>query len=305
MANTIRNALTAAALAAAGVLCAEPAPSVPDSAAAPDSAFLPPLEASVEVRMSPTSPRAGEPFDVVLVLRWEGPEMLLAAPRGWSSFDALEPVGRSETQSRRALAGGKVENRRDFVLRYRPLREGTVDLSGLSVVVARAVGADTLAVPPWKVEIRPRPLLPAWAWLAAVAAAGAAVLAGLRIRRIRAARAAAASDDPRSRLAARWRALRDRLRRSAEDRSWLAEACDLAREALLLEGADPSARPEEAADSKISAVADDPALCAAWRTMRDEMVHSLYGGGVRPVAKNRETLRALRVCLGLNDEETT
>ena len=58
MANTIRNAMTAAALAAAGALCAEPAPSVPDSAAAPDSAFLPPLEASVEVRMSPEIGRA-------------------------------------------------------------------------------------------------------------------------------------------------------------------------------------------------------------------------------------------------------
>ena len=117
---------------------------------------LPPLDASVEVRMVPTSPRAGGRFSVALTLRWEGPEMLLAAPRGWTSFAALEPVDRSETLTREIGPSGKTLNRRDFVLNYRPLREGSVDLSGLSILVARASGAqETLQVAPWRVEIGP------------------------------------------------------------------------------------------------------------------------------------------------------
>ncbi|MBP5350419.1 MAG: hypothetical protein J6Y56_00485, partial [Fibrobacterales bacterium] len=113
-------------------------------------------------------------------------------------------------------------------------------------------------------------------------------------------------------LAARWRALKGRLRSSELDRSWLAEVSELARAALLLDGADPSLRTEEMANAKIaaleggadSAAPSEAALRAAWKTVRQELVHSLYGGGLRPVGKNRETLRALRICLGLNDEET-
>ena len=146
---------------------------------AEDSALrvLPPLDASVEVRMVPTSPRAGGKFSVALTLRWEGPEMLLAAPRGWTSFAALEPVDRSETLTREIGPSGKTLNRRDFVLNYRPLREGSVDLSGLSILVARASGAqETLQVAPWRVEIGPEPLLPWWGWCLVALGIGAVAL---------------------------------------------------------------------------------------------------------------------------------
>ena len=294
-----------------------PAPGAPvDSAAPADSALrvLPPLDAAVEVRMVPATPRVGGPFSVALTLRWEGPEMLLAAPRGWTSFAALEPLDRAETLVREIGPSGKTLNRRDFVLNYRPLREGAVDLSGLSILVARASGTqETLQVAPWRVEIGPEPLLPWWGWCLAALGAGAVALGLLRWREVRKARKSApAPADPREELAARWRALKGRLRSSELDRSWLAEVSELARAALLLDGADPSRRTEEMANAKIaaleggadSAAPSEAALRAAWKTVRQELVHSLYGGGLRPVGKNRETLRALRICLGLNDEET-
>ena len=193
-----------------------------------------------------------------------------------------------------------------MTLTYRPLREGNLDLTLLGVELQRAGAIDTLRPPTKSISIAPAPLLSALGWiliLLLLLLSGGVLWGAMRWKKKKAT--AAEAVDPRLREAERWRELKAGLRGSDEQRSWLGELHDLLRDHLLRTGGDPSMRTEGLIDQRIELERENPAPIAAWGLLRQEVIHYLYGGGIRPVHRNRESLRALRLCLNLDEEDLT
>lgn len=265
---------------------------------------LEPLSLEVEMEWVPSKPRMGSPLELRLALLWSGVEPVAIRPVGWGTVEGLEPLWRGETQTRTLLSGAVLENRSLLQLRFRPLREGEVDLSSVLLLLQRGGQTDTVALPHPQIEIAAAPLLTPMGW--AVGGLVALLLAGVAVGVVRWKKRAVKEGeerDPKELDAERWRELKGQLRQSETDRRWLEKVSDLLRDQLLRRGGDPSLRTDELIALEIEKESDNSALVTAWSQLREEVVHYQYGGGVRPVHRNRETLQMVKLCLALNEED--
>jgi len=250
-------------------------------------------------------------------MQWSEGVPFAARVAGWGQIEGLEPTEQRERQVRLITEGGKVQNERTLSLIYRPLRPGEIDLAPLKLLIIRGEQIDTLQVPAESIAVRPEPLLSRRGWLIlGLILAATATAAAFFIRWRNKKQLASLEIDPVQIEAERWRKLKSELKGSDQRRSWLGDLHDLLRDHLIRTGGNSALRTEELIAERIereeknghSAQSEtelQSPTAVAWGLLKQEIVHYLYGGGIRPVHRNRETLRALQLCMELKEEELT
>ncbi len=315
-----RKILSVIGIALLALTMAEPSSSIlpPDSTSTQEvQPALPPFTPQLLFQATPGSPRVNQPLRVDITLQWSEGGPFAARVAGWGQIEGLEPTEQGERQVRLIAKDGSVQNERTLSLIYRPLRPGEIDLAPLKLLIIRGEQIDTLKVPAETITVKPEPLLSRRGWLILgliLAATATAVAFFIRWRNKK--QLAALEVDPAQIEAERWRKLKSELKGSDQRRSWHGDLHDLLRDYLIRTGGNSALRTEELIAERIEReeknghsaqgkVELQNPTAVAWGLLKQEIVHYLYGGGIRPVHRNRETLRALQLCMELKEEELT